>query len=213
MENYQAAMRFFPVSNLSFKSGVAKIPHITLEPWFYYQEENENLLWFSEKQRVFLPDRPWGLESARSQRDSTTVLEHVCFRSLHPLLHHSGLFFNVQAIFVSCKRLCPCSSSSCHQRPSRLMSIMLETWLLFRQAISAEAAFPGPNHWTTTSVFHQRLYRENVNISTSSGRAVLYKQHHQKINQMEWTDCLAVTLLANRRVWYHQNLISRYKSR
>lgn len=43
---------------------------------------------------------------------------------------------------MSCKCSCPCSSSSCHQHPSRHpMSIMLETWLLFRQAISVEAAF------------------------------------------------------------------------
>lgn len=86
----------------------------------------------------------------------------------HPFLHHYGLFVGLQAIFVSCNCSFPYSSLSCHQCPSRHpVSIMLETWMLFRHAISVEAALNRAKHWTTTSVFQHCFKRKDVQYSKS----------------------------------------------
>lgn len=66
--------------------------------------------------------------------------------------------------------------------PRSSVSIMLETWLLFRQALSVEAAFSWANslnHNVSVLLF---LYRENVhNMSVSSKRQILYGQYCQSI--------------------------------
>lgn len=85
-----------------------------------------------------MSDCPKGQEAPSTQRALARLLL-ICQVQMSVSSWHYGLFFNVQAIFESCKCSCPCSFSSRPQRHP--MSIMLETWLLFRQAISVEAAF------------------------------------------------------------------------
>lgn len=100
---------------------------------------------------------------------------------LYPLIHHYGSLVNVNAIFVTCK--CSCSSSSCHQHPLRSpMSIMLETWLLFRQAISVEAAFS----WT-------KSLNHNPNVLPFS----LQGKCSQHVNVLRKRNLIQTTLSVN----------------
>lgn len=104
----------------------------------------------------------------------------ICISS-YPPLHHYGSLVIVYAVFVMCK--CSCSSSSCHQHPQGALCLLCWRHDCFLDKPSQwRRCFPGPIHWTTTSVFSHFLYRENVhNMSVSSEREISFRRDCQSI--------------------------------